>query len=241
MPPPLPATRHLLAPAPYTEAETDNETACALPKSNQKKPPWSTCQIECLEVMGLTRESFAEEIMAHVDEAARRLSKTGSTLYAVLELKKGASPEDVKKAYRRLALKYHPDKNPGDPQAAEIFKEINTAHSILSDPKKRKIYDRHGSLGIYIYDHFGEEGVTYYFTLNSCWFKMLVLLCALLTCCCCCCCCCFCCGTLKPPPEEAAKKKYEPNVQSQPPRSGADPVRVPSAAQSTGLGEGRSK
>uniref|UniRef100_A0AAA9SCL5 DnaJ heat shock protein family (Hsp40) member C5 gamma n=1 Tax=Bos taurus TaxID=9913 RepID=A0AAA9SCL5_BOVIN len=187
--------------------------------------------------------------MAHVDEAARQLSKSGSTLYAVLELKKGASPEDVKKAYRdlslsfiitlsplplpssahpsfgyclarRLALKYHPDKNPGDAQAAEIFKEINTAHAVLSDPKKRKIYDRHGSLGIYIYDHFGEEGVTYYFTMNSCWFKTLVLLCALLTCCCCCCCCCFCCGALKPPPEEMANKKNASNVQHQPPRSG---------------------
>ncbi|KAF3826444.1 hypothetical protein GH733_008969, partial [Mirounga leonina] len=98
--------------------------------------------------------------MAHLDEAAHQLSRSGTTLYAVLELKKGASPEDIKKAYRKLALKYHPDKNPGDAQAAEIFKEINTAHSILSDPKKRKIYDRHGSLGIYIYDHFGEEGVT---------------------------------------------------------------------------------
>ncbi|XP_010838930.1 PREDICTED: dnaJ homolog subfamily C member 5G [Bison bison bison] len=160
------------------------------------------------------------KIMAHVDEAARQLSKSGSTLYAVLELKKGASPEDVKKAYRRLALKYHPDKNPGDAQAAEIFKEINTAHAVLSDPKKRKIYDRHGSLGIYIYDHFGEEGVTYYFTMNSCWFKTLVLLCALLTCCCCCCCCCFCCGALKPPPEEMANKKNASNVQHQPPRSG---------------------
>nr|XP_025839721.1 LOW QUALITY PROTEIN: dnaJ homolog subfamily C member 5G [Vulpes vulpes] len=174
--------------------------------------------------------------MSHLDEAARQLSKSGTTLYAVLELKKGASPEDIKKAYshsptisphppfgyclgRKLALKYHPDKNPGDAQAAEIFKEINTAHSILSDPKKRKIYDRHGSLGIYIYDHFGEEGVTYYFTMNSCWFKTLVLLCALLTCCCCCCCCCFCCGTLKPPSEEVAKR-YQQNVQNQPPRSG---------------------
>ncbi|XP_059747494.1 dnaJ homolog subfamily C member 5G isoform X1 [Bos javanicus] len=181
------------------------------------------------------------KIMAHVDEAARQLSKSGSTLYAVLELKKGASPEDVKKAYRRLALKYHPDKNPGDAQAAEIFKEINTAHAVLSDPKKRKIYDRHGSLGIYIYDHFGEEGVTYYFTMNSCWFKTLVLLCALLTCCCCCCCCCFCCGALKPPPEEMANKKNASNVQHQPPRSDAEPVRVTSAAQATGLGEERSK
>ncbi|KAI6056131.1 DNAJC5G [Marmota monax] len=175
--------------------------------------------------------------MAHVDEAARRLSKTGTSLYAVLELKKGASPEEIKKAYshslsppyppfgyclgRRLALQYHPDKNPGNPQAAEVFKEINTAHAILSDPKKRKIYDKHGSLGIYLYDHYGEEGVTYYFTLNSCWFKTLVLLCALLTCCCCCCCCCFCCGALQPPSEETSKRKYQKNVRTQPRRAGA--------------------
>nr|KAF6429190.1 DnaJ heat shock protein family (Hsp40) member C5 gamma [Molossus molossus] len=174
--------------------------------------------------------------MSHVDEAARRLSQTGTTLYAVLELKKGASPEDIKKAYsyllfsphptfgyclgRKLALKYHPDKNPGNTQAAEIFKEINTAHSILSDPKKRKIYDKHGSLGIYLYDHFGEEGVRYYFVMNSCWFKTLVLLCILLTCCCCCCCCCFCCGTLKPPPEEELRRKYQQDVHTQPKRSG---------------------
>uniref|UniRef100_A0A2K6EWK8 DnaJ heat shock protein family (Hsp40) member C5 gamma n=1 Tax=Propithecus coquereli TaxID=379532 RepID=A0A2K6EWK8_PROCO len=158
--------------------------------------------------------------MSDVDEAARRLSKSGRSLYAVLELKKGASPEDVKKAYRSLALKCHPDKNPGNPQAAEIFKEINTAHAILSDPKKRKIYDRHGSLGIYLYDHYGEEGVRYYFTLNSCWFKTLVILCVLLTGCCCCCCCCFCCGTLKPPPEQANRRKYEQNVQREPPRPG---------------------
>ncbi|XP_015334902.1 dnaJ homolog subfamily C member 5G [Marmota marmota marmota] len=178
--------------------------------------------------------------MAHVDEAARRLSKTGTSLYAVLELKKGASPEEIKKAYshslsppyppfgyclgRRLALQYHPDKNPGNPQAAEVFKEINTAHAILSDPKKRKIYDKHGSLGIYLYDHYGEEGVTYYFTLNSCWFKTLVLLCALLTSCCCCCCCCFCCGALQPPSEETNKRKYQKNVRTQPRRAGAGPV-----------------
>ncbi|XP_066228507.1 dnaJ homolog subfamily C member 5G [Saccopteryx leptura] len=179
--------------------------------------------------------------MSHVEEATRRLSKTGTTLYAVLELKKGASPEDIKKAYRRLALQYHPDKNPRNAQATEIFKEINTAHAILSDPKKRKIYDQHGSLGIYLYDNFGEEGVRYYFTLNSCWFKTLVLLCALLTCCCCCCCCCFCCGTLKPPSEDIARRKYEQNVQNQPSRSGDDPMKVPPAAQSTGYIGERSK
>ncbi|KAM5254125.1 dnaJ homolog subfamily C member 5G isoform 2-T5 [Hipposideros larvatus] len=178
--------------------------------------------------------------MSHVDKAARQLSKSGTTLYAVLELQKGASPEDIKKSYRNLALKYHPDKNQGDAQAAEIFKEINTAHSILSDPKKKKIYDRHGSLGVYIYDHFGEEGVTYYFTLNSCWFKTLVLLCALLTCCCCCCFCCFCCGALKPP-EEVVRRKFQQDAQNQSSSSGANPVKVTPAAQPTGQVDKRSK
>ncbi|XP_006880758.1 PREDICTED: dnaJ homolog subfamily C member 5G [Elephantulus edwardii] len=158
--------------------------------------------------------------MSNLDEAAHQLSRSGTSLYAVLELKKGASPEDVKKSYRKLALKYHPDKNPGDPQAAEIFKEINTAHAVLSDPVKRKIYDKHGSLGIYIYDHFGEDSVRYYFIANSCWFKTLVLLCCLLTGCCCCCCCCFCCGTLRPPTEEVVKRNNQENVRRQPPRSG---------------------
>ncbi|XP_063644925.1 dnaJ homolog subfamily C member 5G isoform X3 [Pan troglodytes] len=179
--------------------------------------------------------------MSTVKEAAHWLSKSEMSVYAVLDLKKGASPEDIKKSYRKLALRYHPDKNPGNAQAAEIFKEINAAHAILSDSKKRKIYDQHGSLGIYLYDHFGEEGVRYYFILNSCWFKTLVILCTLLTCCCFCCCCYFCCGALKPPPEQDSGRKYQQNVQSQPPRSGADPVRVPSAAQSPGHIEERSK
>uniref|UniRef100_A0A8C6RKB5 DnaJ heat shock protein family (Hsp40) member C5 gamma n=1 Tax=Nannospalax galili TaxID=1026970 RepID=A0A8C6RKB5_NANGA len=152
--------------------------------------------------------------MSRLDQTARRLSKSGTSLYALLELKMGAPPEDIKKAYRKLALQYHPDKNPGNSQAAEFFKEINTAHAILSDPTKRKIYDQHGSLGIYLYDHFGEEGVRYYFIVHSCWFKTLVILCCLLTCCCCCCSFCLCCGRVAPPPEET-NIKYE-NVYSQP-------------------------
>ncbi|XP_051010534.1 dnaJ homolog subfamily C member 5G [Acomys russatus] len=111
--------------------------------------------------------------MPPVDDPPRRLSKTGTSLYAVLELRKGAQPEEIKKAYRKLALQYHPDKNPGNPQAAEFFKEINAAHAVLSDPTKKKIYDQHGSLGIYLFDHFGEDGVRYYFIAHSCWFKVL--------------------------------------------------------------------
>ncbi|XP_013210673.1 dnaJ homolog subfamily C member 5G [Microtus ochrogaster] len=194
-----------------------------------------TVAIDCCLVMF----ALLAQSMPQGDDTPRRLSKTGTSLYAVLELKKGARPEEVKKAYspsrplptppplsfgyrlgRKLALQYHPDKNPGDTQAAEFFKEINTAHAVLSDPTKRKIYDQHGSLGIYLFDHFGEEGVRYYFIANSCWFKTLVILCYLLTCCCCCCCCCFCCGYLIPPPEEVHWKQQR-NVCTQPTRAGA--------------------
>src|SRR6266513_3381636 len=64
--------------------------------------------------------------------------------YEVLGVKRDAKPDEIKKAYRRLALKYHPDVNPGDKSAEERFKLITEAHDILSDEKKRKVYDRFG-------------------------------------------------------------------------------------------------
>jgi molecular chaperone DnaJ len=62
--------------------------------------------------------------------------------YKVLGVGKGASDEEIKKAYRKLARKYHPDRNAGDKKAEERFKEISQAHDVLSDPDKRKAYDR---------------------------------------------------------------------------------------------------
>lgn len=70
-----------------------------------------------------------------------------SDYYHVLGLKKGATPEEIKKAYRKLALKYHPDKNPGNTAAEEKFKEINEAYAVLSDPQKKQQYDQFGSTG----------------------------------------------------------------------------------------------
>jgi len=64
--------------------------------------------------------------------------------YEVLGIKRDAKPEDIKKAYRRLARKYHPDVNPGDKASEDRFKLTTEAHDVLSDPKKRKVYDRFG-------------------------------------------------------------------------------------------------
>ncbi len=64
--------------------------------------------------------------------------------YAVLGLEKGASEEELKKAYRRLAVKFHPDKNPGDKVAEENFKELGEAYEVLNDPQKRAAYDQYG-------------------------------------------------------------------------------------------------
>ena len=64
--------------------------------------------------------------------------------YAVLGIEKGASEEEIKKAYRRLAVKYHPDKNPGDKVAEENFKELGEAYEVLNEPQKRAAYDQYG-------------------------------------------------------------------------------------------------
>lgn len=67
--------------------------------------------------------------------------------YRILGIGKNASPEEIKKAYRKLALRYHPDKNPNNREAEEKFKKINEAYAVLGDPDKRSQYDRFGSEG----------------------------------------------------------------------------------------------
>ena len=64
--------------------------------------------------------------------------------YSVLGVNRDATQEEIKKAYRRLALEYHPDRNPKDKEAEEIFKEIGEAYAVLSDKEKRRMYDRFG-------------------------------------------------------------------------------------------------
>ena len=78
--------------------------------------------------------------------------------YEVLGLKKGASDDEIKKAFRKMAMKYHPDKNPGDKTAEEQFKEVNEAYSVLSDPDKKSKYDRFGHAGVDPNAGFGGGG-----------------------------------------------------------------------------------
>ena len=68
--------------------------------------------------------------------------------YEVLGVEKGASLDDIKKGYRKLAIKYHPDRNPGDKEAEEKFKEATEAYEVLSDDQKRPIYDQYGFAGL---------------------------------------------------------------------------------------------
>src|SRR5437868_4203712 len=85
-------------------------------------------------------EILSEE---HSDESKEPMPAT-KDYYGILGVKKTASGEEIRKAFRKLARKYHPDVNPGDKSAEAKFKEINAAHEILSDVEKRKKYDKYG-------------------------------------------------------------------------------------------------
>ena len=77
--------------------------------------------------------------------------------YEVLGVNRNASPEEIKRAYRKVALQHHPDKNPGDETAEEKFKEASNAYDVLSDSEKRKIYDIRGHAGVH---NAGFQGYT---------------------------------------------------------------------------------
>mmetsp|Transcript_3503 Transcript_3503/g.12626 ORF Transcript_3503/g.12626 Transcript_3503/m.12626 type:complete len:345 (+) Transcript_3503:113-1147(+) len=82
----------------------------------------------------------------------------GSDFYTTLGVSRGADDAQIKRAYRKLALKLHPDKNPGNEEAAKKFADVNNAYEVLSDPEKRKIYDRHGEEGLKQHQQQGGGG-----------------------------------------------------------------------------------
>jgi molecular chaperone DnaJ len=80
--------------------------------------------------------------------------------YEVLGVSKSATPEELKKAYRKLALQYHPDRNPGDKEAEEKFKEAAEAYEVLSNPEKRQRYDQFGFAGMGGASGYGGQGMS---------------------------------------------------------------------------------
>lgn len=93
------------------------------------------------------------------------MNKKKSDYYEALGLNKDASAEAIKKAYRKLALRYHPDKNQGNKTAEEKFKEISEAYAVLSDPEKRRHYDTFGSAGFH--QRFSQEDIFRNFDLDA--------------------------------------------------------------------------
>jgi curved DNA-binding protein len=85
--------------------------------------------------------------------------------YEILGVKKDSSPSEIKKAYRKLALKYHPDKNNGEKESEAKFKEINEAYAVLSDPEKKKQYDLYGSTTFH--QRYSQEDIFRGFDLND--------------------------------------------------------------------------
>ena len=106
----------------------------------------------------MATRSVAARCLAFMLLLALTAVASAADYYKTLGLNRGASDDQIKRAYRKLALKYHPDKNPGNEEAASKFADIGNAYEVLSDAEKRQIYDRHGEEGVKQHAQQGGRG-----------------------------------------------------------------------------------
>jgi len=153
----------------------------------------------------------------------RAFTRQGFTLYERLNLNKDDCTEkDIDRAYQKMADANHPDKYPDDTEKEIKFIQASEAYSVLSDPKKKEVYDKFGSLGIHVGELVGYNKVERYLTKRSAGYKFTSVMMFLLTGCCFCCCCyfcfCFCCGLCLPKRDsKTAKGIEEGKIKSQNP------------------------
>lgn len=108
--------------------------------------PFTSCYrgILCVKMQGLRAFAISVLVLAFLLES----TLGDRDFYKILGVSRDASTKQIKKAYRKLAMKYHPDKNPGDSDAEDKFKDLGAAYEVLSDPDKRKIYNERGEEGL---------------------------------------------------------------------------------------------
>ena len=112
-----------------------------------------------MRALGLRENSLVStkpRVLGEIEETGRRMAKRD--YYEVLGVPRGAGSDQIKKAYRRLARKYHPDATGNDPSAAEQFKEVQEAYEVLQDAKKRQAYDRFGHAAANVGSGWGPGG-----------------------------------------------------------------------------------
>ena len=91
------------------------------------------------------------------------MTSTKKDYYKILEINKNSTPEEIRKAYKKLAMKYHPDKNPENPEESEIkFKEISEAYSVLSNPSKKSDYDSFGRTNFQNFDYNNFDAFSFF-------------------------------------------------------------------------------